>query len=133
MPNMGDFIKMHSMNISKGNNETNPNLYSNCTRMECPMPNAIAPNNCEAKDIIYLVRAHNDGTNTVKNYIGNTSTELKVRVSNHRNNFVDPTTRSYWELSKEIHRLRNSGQTYNVTWEIIGKEKSFAPGDRYCR
>ena len=54
-------------------------------------------------------------------YFGSTSTELKERARNHRNNFRDTRKENFTELAKEIHNIKRRNEAYNIKWEIMKK------------
>ena len=48
------FSPAHNENLLNQNNSDSHNdQICNCTRVECPLPNANPPNNCRQKDTVY--------------------------------------------------------------------------------
>ena len=70
--------------------------------------------NCRTKDVVYQATITNNA-NVAKTYRGSTEQELKNRVSFHRSCMRLENLKNYCELAKEAHKIRNLGQTYNVT------------------
>ena len=131
--NMKKFINGHNKMVLKDTHDhSTQNQVCNCTRMVCPCPGADRMSNCRTKDVVYQATITNNA-NVAKTYRGSTEQELKNRVSFHRSCMRLESLKNYCELAKEAHKIRNLGQTYNVTWEILEQSKSFKAGDEYCR
>ena len=131
---MDNLIKIQNRNNKKLLRTNDQPLPCNCTRInsDCPIPDGQPGKNCRTKNCIYKATVRNITTNIDKVYFGSTSTELKERVRNHRNNFRDTRKENFTELAKEIHDIKRRNEAYDIKWEIMKKVKSRQPGDKYC-
>ena len=132
--NMKAFITAHNKNLLNQNNSDSHNdQICNCTRVECPLPNANPPNNCRQKDTVYEGTVKNNDNDTVKTYKGCTSDELKNRIANHRTTFRHEDKKFSSKMAEAVHNTKNITNNYDITWRIIGKTSSFKAGDSFCK
>ena len=96
------------------------NLVCNCTRMVCPCPGAERKSNCRTKDVVYRSTI-TSSLNVSNTYRESTEQELNNKVSFHGSCMRLENLKSYCELVKEAHKIRNWGQTYDVTGTIVRK------------
>ena len=78
-------------------------------------------NNRLAKNIIY--KATIPTNNTIKFYLGSTSTTLKNIYNNHKASFNNKLKRHNTELSNYIWELKETNTKYNLKWEILFRTK----------
>ena len=132
--NMKAFITAHNKNLlNQNNNDTNIDQLCNCTRVECPLPNATPQNNCRQKDTVYEGAVRNNDNGTEKTYKGCTSDEFKNRVANHRTTFRHEDKKFSSKMAEAVHNIKNATNNYAITWKIIDKTNSFKAGDSYCK
>ena len=108
----------------------------NCTRIPCPLPGAEVGKNCRAKEVIYraVIKTNNEqNLDNCRYYTGGTEQQLKDRVAFHRSCNLHERLEKSSELSKEIHRLRRAGETFEIKWSILEKSRKFRAGEKYCR
>ena len=79
---------------------------------DCPLQNRCLTNN-----IVYEATVCS-GLETWR-YVGSTGRNFKDRYYNHRRSFVDPGLRNVTSLAQLIHRLKDAGSEFRISWRII--------------
>lgn len=64
---------------------------------------------------------------------GSAPTIIKTRVANHLNTLRNRNFKNSTSLRKIIWKLKDEGTKIKIDWEILGSDKSYRIGDRYCR
>ena len=78
--------------------------------------------------------------NDSKVYIRLTENEIKKRIAVHKTTFkIDPNKKNHLkyknstELSKEIHKLKEKNQEYEILWKIIKQIRKTRQGKAICK
>ncbi|GAB1604561.1 hypothetical protein Ahia01_000737600 [Argonauta hians] len=97
-------------------NEIEHSNRCNCrTRASCPGTNI-----CRKTNVVYQCRVTtNNNSINDKFYVGQTTTELKVRVANHNHTFRTRGKRYSTSLANYIWYLREQNLQYKVAWRIV--------------
>ena len=128
MPNLQSTISLHNHKNMAGTEGTNGGC--NCrVAQQCPLYNK---GGCLQKDIIYQATVSNTTTPEVDTYVGQTSTTFKERFSNHKTSFNNAKYKASTELSKRIWELRAKNIEPKVSWEVLGKAKSYSNKSKRC-
>ena len=91
------------------------------------------PNNCREKDIVYEGKITINDSNETKTYKGCTSDELKNRIRVHRNTFRDVNKKNNTEMAKEVHKIKETTENFEIEWNVIDRATSFKAGDKFCK
>ena len=59
-------------------------------------------------------------------YVGLTDTSFKTRLANHKQSLRKESLKNQTELSKNAQELKNRGKTFNITWRILGRSRSYS-------
>ena len=51
--------------------------------------------------------------------------ELKDRLYNHRRSFRDPGLKNVTSLAQLIHRLRDAGREFEISWRIVRRASAY--------
>ena len=78
--------------------------------------------NCLAKYLIYKATVKTD--NTIKIYIGSTSTTFKDRCRNHKAISNNKHKRYSNELSNYLWELKDKNTKYNLNFEMLSRTKT---------
>ena len=115
MPNLKSIINTHNKAILHPKS-TNEARTCNCTnKQECPLNQ-----NCLVNNILYKASlTSNNPTYKETVYFGLSETAFKVRFSNHKKSFNIVNYKNDTELSKEVWRIKESGDTPVITWEVV--------------
>ena len=124
-PNMNKIIASTNSNILTPE-ETQSKLCNCLQDSPCPMGGK-----CLEKNIIYHAKVMEGNGQNCRNYVGNTSTEFKKRLSGHKHTFKNEQA-NQTVLSNHIHKLESENKQYSVKWNIVGRGKPFSPISNTC-
>ena len=82
--------------------------------------------------MIYKATLTNTSTQKTSTYFGACSTTFKLRHSNHKQSFKNPLLKHQTTLSSLVWKIKDSGQNFEINWEILEKSRSYQPGSKYC-
>ena len=117
MENFKTKILKHNNKILNNLNLKQQEKTCNCRKEKCPLDN-----NCLANNIIY--RATITTNNTIKFYLGSTSTSFNNRYNNHKASFNNKLKRHNTELSNCIYKLKEANKNYNLKLKILCRTKT---------
>ena len=58
---------------------------------------------------------------------------FKKRWANHTRSFRDPKLRNVTSMASLIHRLKERKTSYNITWKILKRARSYFGGGANCK
>ena len=119
MNNVKSIITRHNVRISRKNAPQSEDTGSCNCRNTCPLQEK-----CKTKDIVYKATVTSSNTNSIKHYIGMTSTTFKERYRNHNRSFNHKKYSNDTELSKYIWKLKENKQDFDITWSILKRAVS---------
>ena len=85
------------------------------------------------KSIVYTCKVTRLDNSTYETYTGLTADTFKQRLYGHNSDFNKRKHRNKTMLSKYIWYLKENNIPYQLTWDILGKAKSFNPVTGVCR
>ena len=80
--------------------------------------------------MVYKAAVTSEGNTKV--YIGSTSTEIKLRLANHRQSFRNPSYRDQTKLSQHIWDLKEKNKEYAIKWDILAEAAPAKIGTKKC-
>ena len=126
-PNLKSIISSQNKSLLR-NEPTNSEAACNCRdKPNCPLP---SNGECRLSAVVY--KATVTSSEGEMEYIGISDSEIKLRISNHKNSFKYESKKNATRLSQHIWKLKEKNVPYNITWEILTKSKSYQPGSRNC-
>ena len=129
MPNMHSVINSHNHKVLQVSDQPKKPKTCNCMKKEeCPLNQE-----CLEKSIIYKAIITSDTTDYKERvYIGLCETSFKKRYANHRKSFNFEKYRNESELSKEVWKIKDTGNNYFIKWSIIRKCPSYNQSTKRC-
>ena len=85
---------------------------------------------CLTSNVIYNAQVTTN--NATKNYIGLTEGTFKQRFSQHKATFKHRKYTNSTELSKNIWKLRDNNQDFNIKWTIISRARPYSNISKRC-
>ena len=86
----------------------------------------------EHQRLIPLFKATVTSSEGQMDYIGISDSEIKLRISNHKNSMKYESKRNSTRLSQYVWNLKEKNIPHNIKWEILSKTKSYQPGSKTC-
>ena len=130
MTNMGSIIKAHNSRVLRESdpNESQPPKSCSCPKTrkdQCPLQQK-----CLTENIIYKATVSTAGGE--KEYIGSTGRSFKERFSGHKHALRHRESQQSTTLSKYAWKMRDAGETPEVSWSIIHKIPKPRGPQRIC-
>ena len=128
MPNIRQEITRHNGRIQSEEDVQIP-AGCNCRNKEDPCP---MEGKCLTDHLVYGTTVVEDNF-TQNTYTGLTRNTLKKRWYKHRSDFRNREDEHATTLSTHIWKLKDRGENYDISWEIIDRATEFNPTNRKCR
>ena len=130
MTNMGSIIKAHNSRVLRESdpNESQPPKSCSCPKTrkdQCPLQQK-----CLTENIIY--KATVSTPSGEKEYIGSTGRSFKERFSGHKHALRHRESQQSTTLSKYAWKMRDAGETPEISWSIIHKIPKPRGPQRIC-
>ena len=129
MPNVASKISTHNINLLNKHKCVNdqPAPKCNCNdKNDCPLNGE-----CLTKAIIYQADVITRNSSSAK-YRGLCETTFKERFADHKCSFAHKRYSNKTELSNQIWKLKDEGETYSVKFSILLKSCPYRAGSKYC-
>ena len=127
-PSMKTIISSHNKSILNSKPEPSTPKRCNC-RNPCPLPN---DGDCRRSRVSYKATITSDDATPIKEYIGSTECDVKLRLANHRHSFRNNRLRNATRLSAYIHELQEKNQPWDIKWSIQAQSTPYVCGSRRC-
>ena len=129
MSNVKNIISAHNRKtLGGGTNKENILKPCNCRKNDnCPLQGE-----CRCQGVIYKATVTEEKKETKETYTGITANEFKLRYAQHNASLRHSSKRSETTLSKHCWALKDKGEKFNVTWNILQKSKAYEPGSKRC-
>ena len=127
MPNMASIISSNNKKkLGESSNDVTLSKECDCsTGKVCPLQGK-----CLQSDIIYQAKV--TSAKETQYYIGLTADTFKSRYNQHSSNFTNKKYCNKTKLSAYIWKLKNANISYDISWEVVSKSKSYSPGSQSC-
>ena len=135
MSNMAQVVAKHNAKVvAEKRPKTAAKEGCNCRdKPTCPLPGR-----CQTAEVVYkatitpLIPTNN---NKVETYTGLTSGTFKKRHYGHDHDMKEENKdETGTTLSRHIHKLRETGTNFNITWDLLEKRiAGYNPTSRQCR
>ena len=126
-PNIQTIISNHNKGpLKQQTDQPEAPKVCNCRpKSGCPLPGE-----CRQHSVVYQATVTSGPT--TKTYIGSTSTEVKLRLANHRQSFRNIAYRDATKLSQYIWELKEKSLEFDIKWSILSNAKPATLGSRTC-
>ena len=126
LPNVESIISSHNKKILLPGDGTKNVKKCNCQGDNiCPLNG-----NCRQSSVIYKATLQSDTETSI--YIGQAGQTFKERFYNHNQSFNNRAYGNRTSLSKEIWKIKDKKEKYNLTWAIISKAPTYNPSLKFC-
>ena len=126
-PNLKSIISSHNKRILR-REPSRTEAPCNCRdKPNCPLP---SNGECRLSAVVY--KATVTSSEGQMDYIGISDSEIKLRISNHKNSMKYESKRNSTRLSQYVWNLKEKNIPHNIKWEILSKTKSYQPGSKTC-
>ena len=133
MPSMASKIGANNNKINRDSSiENEVKETCNCPKTKLGQPFTCKFNGtCLRQGLIYKCTATDSNGNVKWNYIGNTSGNIKARISSHDWTFKDKA-RAATTLPKQVIKDKEEGRILSHSWERIAYARARAPNNKMC-
>ena len=129
MPNMEAILHSHNVQVQRkkeqADSSTEERLCNCRTKENCPLNGQ-----CLKSCIVYKATVSKPSGDA--SYLGISETPFKERYYNHTKDFNNRKYATNTELSKLIWELKDSGEEYNISWEIAASASALRSGKGRC-
>ena len=131
MTNMERIIKAHNSKILRNNGKQQNSPKKTCSCPKNDRENCPLKGKCLQKNVVYKATISETNKDD-KFYFGSTATCFKQRLYNHRASFKHKEKRDNTELAKHVWKIKESGGSFDLKWEIVEKVPQMNHAEAKC-